>query len=210
MIRWAAMLAALAGPALAQAPPELGTVIVRLRAAGVVPQDSASTVTRLGGQWHSSTAAGPDVDASVFLTPSIAVGLGASTFGLSFKLERSEFGTVPVGSARLVAPNVTLQYHPFAAGRVSPYAGAGPAAAVLVSPAPGGTLVDTLYFESKVGAALQAGVDVRLGGGFVLNADVKQLLVRTTAFSPHAGRRPVEAQVKLNPTLFGLGVGYRF
>ena len=158
----------------------------------------------------SSSAAGVDADASVFLTPSIAIGLGASTARHSFTLERSQFGTVPVGSARLIVPSVTLQYHFAPAARFSPYLGVGPAAAVLVDPSPGGTLVDTLYFDSKVGVAFQAGVDVALGGGLVLNADVKQLLVRTTAFSPHPGRTAVEAQVKLNPTVFGLGLGFRF
>ena len=210
------LLAALllsAGPALAQSggpAPDLGTVVVRLRAVGVVPQDSGSTTTRLGGQWVSTSSAGVDLDASVFLTPNIAVGLGASTSRHTFKLDNSGFGTVAVGSARLIAPSVTLQYHFTPGSRFSPYLGVGPAAAVLVNPNPGGTLVDDLYFESKVGVAFQAGIDVNLGGSLVLNADVKQLLVRTTAFSPHPGRTAVESQVKLNPTIFGLGLGLRF
>ncbi len=207
---WAAALLFLAVPAHAQTPPDLGTVVVRLRAAGIVPQDSGSSVTRLGGQWSSSSAAAVDLDASVFLTPNIALGFGAATSRHSFKLDNSAFGTVPVGSARLITPSVTLQYHFAPAARFSPYVGIGPAAAVLVDPSPGGTLVDTLYFDSKVGVAFQAGIDINLGGPFVLNADVKQLLVRTTAFSPHPGRVPVEAQVKLNPTIFGLGLGLRF
>ncbi len=204
-------LLALAMPAMAEEPvPDLGTVIVRLRADGVAPQDSASNITKLGGTWRSTTEAGLDADASVFLTPHLAVGLGAATTRHRFRLDGTQFGTVPVGTARLIVPSVTLQWHFTPIDRFRPYLGLGPAAAVLVSPTPAGTLVDDLYFKSRVGAVFQAGVDVALGGPFVLNADLKQMLVRTTAFSPHPGRTPVKANVKLNPTIFGVGVGYRF
>jgi outer membrane protein len=202
-------------PAMAAAdpvdPPErgLGSVIVRARVVGVVPQDTASTITRLGGKWASTAEAGGDLDVSVFLTSHLAIALGASTSRHAFQLDNTAFGTVPVGNARLIVPSLMLQYH-FAPGwGVHPYLGAGPSAAVLIDPKPGGTLVDQLYFDSKVGVAFQAGIDIDVGP-FVLNADVKQLLVRTTAFSPHPGRIPVKAQVQFNPTVFGLGLGVRF
>ena len=207
-----AVLAAtlLSTPALAQEPPSLGTTIIRLRAAGVVMQDSGSTITKLGGRWQSTSSAGPDLDASVFLTLHIAIGLGASTSHHAFTLQDSNFGVVPVGSARLIVPSVTLQYFPLSEGWIRPYIGAGPAAAVLTNPRPGNTIVDQLYFDSKVGAAFQAGIDFHVAGPFVVNLDVKQLLVTTVAYSPHPPRTPVQAKVNLDPTIFGIGLGYRF
>ena len=204
---------ALSAPALAQdvpGAPGLGSVVVRLRADGVVPQDSSSSITRLGGRWQSTSSAGPDLDASVFLTPHLAIGLGASTSHHAFTLQGSDFGVVPVGSARLIVPSVTVQYHVLPDGWFRPYFGVGPAAAVLTNPRPGGTLVDQLYFDSKVGAAFQAGVDLYVSGRFMINVDVKQLLVTTVAYSPHPPRTPVQAKVNLDPTIFGIGVGYRF
>jgi outer membrane protein len=188
----------------------LGSVIMRMRAVGVVPQDSSSNTTRLGGNWVSTDSAGLDFDASIFVTHNIALSLGASTTQHKFALIGTSFGAVPVGSARLIVPSLTVQYHFQPDATFRPYVGVGPAAAVLIDPRPGGTLVDTLYFDSQVGVAFQAGMDISLGGPFVLNADIKQLLVRTTAYSPHPPRVPVRANVHLNPTIVGLGMGYRF
>lgn len=203
----------LATPAQAQTTQDLGTTprtVIRLRAAGVVMQDSGSTITKLGGRWQSTSAAGPDLDASIFITPYIAIGIGVSTSHHAFTLQHSNVGVVPVGSARLIVPSVTLQVHPRTEGWIRPYIGVGPTAAILTNPRPGNTIVDQLYFDSKIGAVLQAGIDLHVGGPFVVNLDVKHLLVTTVAYSPHPPRTPVQAKVNLDPTLFGIGLGYRF
>jgi len=70
--------------------------------------------------------------------------------------------------------------------------------------------VDQLYFESQVGIAFQVGADLYVHGPLVVNLDVKQLLVNTVAYSPHPPRTPVQAKVNLDPTIFGIGLGYRF
>lgn len=203
-----AIHALVAPPASAQGA--LNEVVVRVRAVGVVPQDTASVITKLGGRWDSTSSAGVDADLSWFLTPHFAIGLGASTSHHAFTLQGSSAGVVPVGSARLIVPSVTLQYHVMSEGWFRPYFGVGPTAAVLTNARPGGTLVDTLYFSSNVGVVFQAGVDLYVHGPFVMNVDVKQLLVTTVAYSPHPPRTPVQAKVSLDPTIFGIGVGYRF
>lgn len=53
-------------------------------------------------------------------------------------------------------------------------------------------------------------MDVNLGGPFVFNADIKQVLVSTIAYSPHPGRVAVRADNSFNPVIFGVGLGFRF
>jgi outer membrane protein len=53
---------------------------------------------------------------------------------------------------------------------------------------------------------LQAGVDVELGKGWYLNADVKHVWLDTNA-DWHNG---VTADVTVDPWIVSLGVGYRF
>lgn len=189
---------------------DFGKVIARLRLTNIMPQDTSASITKLGGRWTSTNTAGFDLDASLFLTSNIAVDFGMSAGHHSFTIRDSNFGTVPVGNAELLVPSVMLQYHFLPHERFGPYLGVGPAAAVFIDPSPGGTLVDKLYFDSQVGVAFQAGFDVTLGGPFVLNVDIKQLLVQTIAYSPHPPRVPVQAKVDVNPTIFGIGLGYRF
>ena len=198
----------LATPCFAQ--NALNEFVVRVRLTGVAPLDSSSSITKLGGRWQSTSSAGPDVDISWFLTPHFAIALGTSTSHHAFTLQGTNVGVVPVGSARMIVPSVALQYHVMSEGWFRPYIGFGPAAAVLTNARPGGTFVDQLYFESQVGIAFQVGADLYVHGPLVVNLDVKQLLVNTVAYSPHPPRTPVQAKVNLDPTIFGIGLGYRF
>jgi outer membrane protein len=60
--------------------------------------------------------------------------------------------------------------------------------------------------RNSVGLAVQAGVDVPLGDGWLLNVDVKKAQIRTDVFSfgAHAGT------FKVDPLLVGVGIGKRF
>src|ERR1700760_4739589 len=64
------------------APPvgkAANTLMVRLRAIGVIPLDSSSSITVIGGKVNASAQAAPEVDFSYFLTDSIAFELIAAT-----------------------------------------------------------------------------------------------------------------------------------
>jgi outer membrane protein len=56
------------------------------------------------------------------------------------------------------------------------------------------------------GAAIQAGVDFPIDKNLSFNIDVKRVNIRTDVFvgGVNAG------VLKVNPTLFGVGLGYRF
>jgi outer membrane protein len=60
--------------------------------------------------------------------------------------------------------------------------------------------------HNSVGFAVQAGVDVPVGNGWLVNADLKKVQIGTTVYS-----KGVEVgKFKVNPVLFSLGVGKRF
>lgn len=56
------------------------------------------------------------------------------------------------------------------------------------------------------GPALQVGVDIPLGGNLYLNVDVKKVYIRTDVFACSANL----GTFKVDPVLFGLGLGWRF
>jgi outer membrane protein len=115
-------------------------------------------------------------------------------------------GKVNVGSVWVLPPTVTLQYHFLTQERFSPYLGAGISVDWFYNSQPMSGL-NRISFTNSVGPALQAGFDYSLGGHWSVNADVKQIFINTTA-SVNSGF--VKAKTALNPTVFGLGVGYRF
>ncbi len=60
--------------------------------------------------------------------------------------------------------------------------------------------------RNSYGLALQAGVDMPVGGGWVLNADIKKVQIGTNVLINGADK----GSFKVDPLLFGLGVGKRF
>jgi len=56
------------------------------------------------------------------------------------------------------------------------------------------------------GGALQAGFDVKLDRNWSLNVDVKKVQIRSDVYVGSARA----SKVKVDPVLFGIGVGYRF
>jgi len=64
------------------APPvgkEAGTLMVRLRAIGVIPLDSSSSISVIGGHVNATAQAAPEVDFSYFITDNVALELIAAT-----------------------------------------------------------------------------------------------------------------------------------
>lgn len=218
----ASMLTAMAAlaPAMAQttiapmpdsyAGKQAGTFMVRLRAIGVLPQNSSSSVSGIGGNVEASNAAAPELDVSYFLTDNIAIeGIAASTrHNISVKNSVVP-GTVEVGSAWVLPPTVLLQYHFMPKERFSPYIGAGLNVSFFYA-THGTGLVNKFNLETGVGGAIQAGFDYNVSGNWFLNVDVKQIFVRTAGDVGLKGGGQVRASTWLNPTVVGVGVGYRF
>ena len=104
-------------------------------------------------------------------------------------------------------PILTLQYHFDGLGALKPYIGAGVTwIHFFKEEALGPFAGQSFKIDDAFGVALQAGVDVSMGGGWYLNADVKKIFLSTDA--RYSGG--LVAQVDLDPWIISAGVGYRF
>jgi len=192
------------------APPvgkEAGTLMVRMRAIGVIPLTSSSSISVIGGRVNATAQAAPELDFSYFLTDNIAFELIAATTRHNVSASGTVLGHVDVGSVWALPPTLTVQYHFFPHERFSPYVGAGINATFFYGARPAGPTVTQLSFSHNVGAAIQAGFDYNVGGHWFANFDVKQIFLNTTAT---INRGVIKASTALNPLVIGAGIGYRF
>jgi outer membrane protein len=192
------------------APPvgkEAGTIMIRVRAIGVIPLDSSSSISVNGGHVNATAQAAPEADFSYFFTDNIAVELIAATTRHSVSADGTAIGHVDVGSVWALPPTLTLQYHFFPHERFSPYIGAGVNATFFYGARAAGAPVTQVTFSDNAGAAIQAGIDYNIGGHWFANVDVKQIFLNTTA-SIDGGA--IKAKTALNPLVVGMGIGYRF
>ena len=61
--------------------------------------------------------------------------------------------------------------------------------------------------RGSFGFALQAGVDIQVAPKVFVNLDIKKVNIRTTL---RDGAGVDQGKLKVDPTLVGVGVGYRF
>ncbi len=215
-----AMLSAMAfaGSAKAQSPfdfsqppvgKQAGTVIIRLRAIGLIPLDASSSVSGIGGHVNTTAQAAPEIDGSYFLTDNIAIELIAATTRHSLSATGTAVGKVDVGSTWVLPPTLALQYHFMPSQQISPYVGVGVNASFFYGTKAAGPTVTSLSVNDSWGPAIQAGVDYNFSGHWFANFDVKQIFLNTAAHVS-AGRVHIKAKDSLDPLVIGAGVGYRF
>jgi outer membrane protein len=185
------------------------TYMIRVRAIGVLPEDNSSTVSTIGGHVSASNEAAPEVDFSYFLTDNIAFELIAATTRHNLSATDTALGHVDVGSAWVLPPTVTAQYHFFPHERFSPYLGVGLNATLFYDVQHAGSPVNSLSLNNGIGPALQVGFDYNVMGHWFLNVDFKQIFLHTTAYvgTPIG---TLKAKTNLDPAVVGAGVGYRF
>ncbi|HYD32173.1 MAG TPA: OmpW family outer membrane protein [Azospirillaceae bacterium] len=194
-----------------------GSLMVRARALAVVPQEDGEVAAAgLGtiGEAEVDEDYIPELDFTYFVTDNIAAELilGTSRHNVNAGLNAGAAAllgtsTVDAGKVSLLPPTLTLQYHFNPKGQFSPYLGAGVNYTIFYNE-DSGALSSTDY-ENSFGVALQAGLDVALGGPWYLNVDVKKLWLNTD-LKASLGATAVTSDVDLNPWLIGVGVGYVF
>lgn len=187
---------------------EAGKFMVRARAIGVIPQNSSSSISAIGGTVTTSNSAAPELDFSYFLTDNIALELIAATTKHDLYAHGSALspGDYHVGSTWVLPPTLLLQYHFMPHERFSPYVGAGLNVTFFYSTSAANNAVTSLSMTNNVGAALQVGFDYNITGHWFANVDFKQIFVNTTA----SVNGVMQAKTALNPTVIGAGIGYRF
>jgi outer membrane protein len=191
-------LVAAAVPALAQESPWL----VRARAVHIDPADKSDPVGGTGAsdRLHVSDKWIPEVDISYFFTPNWAAEL---VLTVPQKHDVTLDGK-RIGSFKHVPPTLLAQYHFLPGAQIDPYVGAGINYTLI-------SKVDLLdgagrLEHDSVGAALQAGVDIRIDKQWSVNVDVKKVQIRSDV--DISGARA--SRVKIDPVLLGVGIGYRF
>jgi len=230
-----ALLSAFA-PVLAQA--EAGDVVVRLRAAYVNPDEKSklgsvsagagTTYSNLMGA-DSKLAVGnntiPELDISYYFTKNIAAELILATgtrHGVSIvnnSAAAPSGGALKdqyLGSVNILPPTLTAQWHFNPDQMIDPYVGAG----VNYTHSFDRNLATTQVAAGKAihidqnmfGVVAQAGVDVNLGSGWLINADVKYVTMNTNVkltLDNGATWTKID-DLDINPWVFGVGIGKKF
>ncbi|HRC25991.1 MAG TPA: OmpW family outer membrane protein [Alphaproteobacteria bacterium] len=197
-------------PASAEPWKQQGDWLVRARGLVVAPNEDAS-IRPIGGNVSINNSFVPELDFTYFMTNNLALELILATTPHDAKALGTSVGDVDLGHVWLIPPTLSLQYHfdPLTELGISPYLGVGINYTIFHREDTPGDVVTDSSFDNSFGYALQAGVDVPLGGNFFLNADVKRLWLDTDAsFETTVGH--VDADVTIDPWIVGLGVGYKF
>jgi len=222
-------IAAAFAPVLAQA--EAGDFVVRLRAANVSPNEDSKlgkTVNNLGLGPLMSPGAElavdnnwiPELDISYYFTKNIAaeliLALG-SKHDVSVKGDAlATIGNQQLGSVDALPPTLTLQWHFNPDQTFDPYVGAGINYTYMLDrnlrlssgPLAGSKIkVDS----DSWGYALQAGFDINLKDGWLINADVKYITMDTDVKLniPGLGWKKIDS-LDIDPWVFGVGIGKKF
>jgi outer membrane protein len=221
----AALLGSLAAPAFAADLPStkgapvyapidesFDPFLIRVRALGVLPNGSGSTLNgaSIYGAKLSDNVV-PEVDLTYFITKHWAVEVIAGMAHTTLSGQLVPGGqTYGIANTTLLPPTATLQYH-FALGQLDPYLGIGANYTWFLQTTSPLTRAlgagDAVNLHGAAGLALQAGLDYYLTKHWVLNADAKYLFLHTDGNTPFG---PNTVQVNANSWLLGLGVGYRF
>ncbi|RKR84570.1 outer membrane protein [Mucilaginibacter gracilis] len=200
---------------------------IRLRAIGVLPQESA-TIGVIGGGINISNAYIPELDITYFFAKNFSAELILGTSKHNIKTKGSNLsaiggGTsadVDLGSVWLLPPTLTLQYHLPTGTAFKPYIGTGVNYTIFYN-ASQGPVVASVAYKNKFAFAAQAGIDYDISEKFFLNVDLKKLLLSTTATVDASNLTPasspdlapvlksINAETKINPWIIGIGVGYR-
>jgi outer membrane protein len=184
---------------------QAGTVMVRLRAIGVIPEPN-SEIDIIGGHLSVTKTAAPEIDLSYFFTDHFAAEVIAGSTRHEVKAEGTALGNLDLGSSWVLPPTVTLQYHFFPHEQFIPYVGAGLNVTFFYDTNPALPTVKKFYLGTGFGPAIQAGFDYNFTGHWFLNVDVKQIFEHNNPVVNHV----VKASLWLDPTVVGVGIGYRF
>lgn len=198
MKRWILVPVALAiALASGVASAAQGDWLGRARVININPDASSSALNL-----NASTETTLELDFTYFVTNNLGLELILATR----EHDITSNGT-PVGSVALLPPTLTLQYH-FAPDSPSfrPYVGAGINYTRFydINLSNGTLTVD----NSSWGGALQIGADFPINKQFFFNVDLKKIWIDTDVKTVATGA--TAANFKINPLVFGVGVGMKF
>ncbi|MER8427875.1 OmpW family protein [Mesorhizobium sp. M1403] len=180
---------------------------VRLRALGVITEDSGYVNAVPGSGLSYSDTLTPELDISYFFTDNIAAELILGTTYANIGGQGTIAGLGKVGKVWLLPPTLTLQYHFTDLGAFKPYVGAGVNYTIFYNQDAGSA--DALKVKNTFGTALQVGFDYMVDQHWGVNFDVKKLFLKPD-FDVTVDGAKLSGKAALDPWLIGAGVTYRF
>ena len=196
------LTAALLALASAAAQADTTPWEVRVRATHLSPANDAAPLGGTGAadRIHVSSKTIPEFDISYFFAPNVAAEL---VLTIPQKHHVTLDGA-DIGTFKHLPPTLLAQYHFSPAASFSPYVGAGLNYTNISSVH---LLGGSGSLEHKsFGLALQAGANFKLDSKWSLNLDVKKIKIGSDVMV--SGARVSE--VKVDPLLVAVGLGYRF
>lgn len=191
---------------------DTGTWEVRLRAVNLDPANNSDAYAPLqipqdaihiNGKWI------PDLDFEWFFSRHLSSEL-LLTYPQSQKVtvEHSALGgPAVIGTFKHLPPTLTLKYNLLPGGKFQPYVGAGINFTLISDVNISVPTVGRLDLNNNsVGPAAQAGFDYELADHWYFSGDVKWIMIRSDV--KFEGTKI--SQARLDPLLFGVGIGYRF
>jgi outer membrane protein len=212
---------------------EAGDWVVRARAVNVAPNEDSklgSTVNSLlgapvmtpGAELAVSDKIIPELDISYYFTKNIAAELilaVGTRHNVSIQGDSAgAVGNQALGSVNLLPPTLTAQWHFNPDQTFDPYVGAGVNYTIMLDRnlkgSAGAIAGNKIKIDSDSwGPALQAGFDINLKDGWLINADVKYVWLDTDvklkgAVTGNAWRK-IDS-LDINPWVVGIGIGKKF
>lgn len=189
---------ALALPLALPATADAQNWMARVRAIDVAPNVSSSiNGLDVDDAWMA------ELDFTYFFSKNLATELILSTTRHEVTLNGASLGKVSV-----LPPTLTLQYHFTDLGAWKPYVGGGLNLTYFYNVGlaiPNGPQLE-LADDWSFGGALQAGLDYEIQKNVYLNLDVKYIWIKNDVT---AGGATI-GDLKINPWVFGFGVGWKF
>jgi outer membrane protein len=210
----------LSGAALAGDPN--GNFMVRLQATGLITQDENKSLTSNGTSLKPANDAEvsdeflPTATLTYFFNKNFAVELFCCFANADIDLKSPNAALDGnIANVWMFPPALTAQWHFNGMGAFKPYVGAGVQYIHFFSEDTGKNSItaSSVELSDAFGPTLQAGFDFNLGGGWVLNADVKKSWLDTKGTWRNAaelGGTTVVGKVDLDPLIVSAGLGYRF
>jgi outer membrane protein len=197
-------------PAIAQAQENW---IFRVRAIDISPDSSSSEILDTGTYVDVDSAWTLEVDATYMFSERVGLELIAATAQHDLSTTGGALGGADAGSVWVLPPTLTLQYF-FGSGKIRPYVGAGINYTVFYSYDLSEDLADlgitNVTFSNSFGFDGDIGVDISLGGNWLLNADIKYIQISTDARLKVGSDTLDTISVDVDPWVFGIGAGIRF
>jgi len=202
----ALMTAVLMGDISQAVAKSAGDVLMRVRGIGFFT-DTDGTTDAFGGEAWTSDDVVPEVDFYYFITDNIAAELILATTDHNVKVKDSTGGVLNLGRVRALPPTLTLQYHFRPKEDFSPYIGAGVNYTITYKASAGSSVNDVKYSD-EFGYAFQIGFDYKLTDRLSFNFDIKKVFVDTDIVANGGAVNALGTD--LDPTIFGVGFGYKF